>query len=161
MNFDVDAVTRLAERLHAGETLNGATFTFPLGSLVNQSLPLTWDQVSLDRFAAFAELDERHHQPFGLVHGGVWASYVETVGSVASHIQVALEQKMAVGVHNATDFLRSFRTGRVSIVGTPVHRGRTEHLWQVDISRTDGALVARGQLRVRIISPRIASRTGR
>ena len=55
----------------------------------------------------------------------------------------------AVGVANATDFLRPHRSGRLEVVAVPVHQGRTQQLWQVDIRRPgDDKLVARGQVRL-------------
>ena len=53
-----------------------------------------------------------------------------------------------VGVANATDFLRPHRAGRVRATGTPVHTGRTQQIWLVEIENDDGKLIARGQLRV-------------
>ncbi|MEX0868371.1 MAG: PaaI family thioesterase [Nitriliruptoraceae bacterium] len=161
MDFDVDAITHVARRLAAGETLAGDEFTVPLGAFSTDALGVTFDRVSTGRFEAHADLDERHHQPFGLVHGGVWVGIVETVGSVAAQTRVVLEEKAVVGVHNATDFLRAFRSGRVDIVGEPVHIGRTQHLWQVTILRaSDGKTIARGQLRVQVIDPATARAIG-
>jgi uncharacterized protein (TIGR00369 family) len=67
----------------------------------------------------------------------------------------AMERGMtgAVGVSNATDFYRSHRTGKIRATATPVHRGRTQQVWQVEVSRTeDDALLARGQVRLQNIS---------
>lgn len=92
-----------------------------------------------------------HHQPFGLVHGGVWCSVVETVASVgaATLARERFGSATCVGVANQTDFLRSMREGRVDVAGRPIHAGRTQQLWQVEITRAgDGALVARGQVRL-------------
>jgi uncharacterized protein (TIGR00369 family) len=55
----------------------------------------------------------------------------------------------AVGVSNLTDFLRPHRAGRLSVIATPIHQGRTQQLWQVEIRRPeDEKLVARGQVRL-------------
>jgi len=55
----------------------------------------------------------------------------------------------AVGVSNATDFYRSHRTGKIRATATPIHRGRTQQVWQVDVTRDeDEALLARGQVRL-------------
>ena len=103
------------------------------------------------RVVAYIEIDERHQQPYGIVHGGVWASVVESVGS---HGAAAVAREMTgdtavVGVANSTDFLRPHRSGRVRATGTPVFTGRTQQVWLVEIEReSDGKMVARGQLRL-------------
>lgn len=91
-----------------------------------------------------------HHQPYGVVHGGVYSTLVETLASTGAAIW-AMEQGMmgCVGVNNSTDFLRSTRDGTLEGVATPVHRGRSQQIWQVEITRQeDGKLIARGQVRL-------------
>jgi 1,4-dihydroxy-2-naphthoyl-CoA hydrolase len=117
------------------------------------ALGLVWDEWTADRVVARLEAGPRHHQPFGILHGGVYASIVE---SVASHgaAAVALRDGRAgvVGVSNTTDFLRSHRTGPLTCVGTPLHIGRTQHLWEVVITRdVDGKTVAHGQVRMQVL----------
>ena len=90
-----------------------------------------------------------HHQPFGIVHGGVYAFAVEGVASYGANAAVADQGMYAVGVNNSTDFLRPMSEGEIDIVAEPIFQGRTQQLWGVDISRrSDGKLVARGQLRL-------------
>lgn len=99
-----------------------------------------------------------HQQPYGVVHGGVYCTMVETLASTGGHIW-ALEQGLAgcVGVHNSTDFLRSTRDGTIVGEATPIHRGRSQQLWLVEITREeDGKAVARGQVRLHNITQPIA-----
>lgn len=113
-------------------------------------LGLALDDVSADRVTAHLELAPHHMQPYGILHGGIYCSIVETLASVGAATW-AMEQGMAgvVGVHNATDFLRSARDGVIAGTGTPVHRGRTQQLWQVEITVVDSERVlARGQVRL-------------
>jgi 1,4-dihydroxy-2-naphthoyl-CoA hydrolase len=53
-----------------------------------------------------------------------------------------------VGVSNHTNFLRASRSGTLSIEATPIHRGRTQQLWLVEISNEQGKAVARGEVRL-------------
>lgn len=101
-----------------------------------------------DRVIGRIEVVPHHHQPYGVVHGGVYCTLVETLASTGAALW-AIEQGMmgCVGVHNATDFLRSVRDGVLVGEATPIHRGRTQQIWQVVISR-DGKDVARGQVRL-------------
>jgi uncharacterized protein (TIGR00369 family) len=110
-------------------------------------------EVTPERVVARLEPDSRHHQPYGILHGGVYCSIVEDVASHgAGAAAMQRGQRGVVGVANATDFLRSHSTGELRAVGEPVHASRTQQLWQVVISRTsDGKTVARGQVRFQIL----------
>ena len=110
-----------------------------------------FEELTPTRVVAYVDIDDRHQQGYGIVHGGVWASVVESVGShgaaVAAHEMTG--NMAVVGVANSTDFLRPHRTGRVRATGTPILTGRTQQIWLVEIEREDdGKLVARGQLRL-------------
>lgn len=101
--------------------------------------------VDKDRTVATLEITSDHHQPFGLVHGGVLATIVETVGSMSGS---AWYGGAVVGTSNHTNFLRAVRAGTLTAVSTPIHRGRTQQLWEIDITDSDDRLVAKGQLRL-------------
>lgn len=142
----------LGQRLAAGETLDAAS----LASLAldgdafgTGTIGLVWGDFALDRVTAHLDCDARHHQPYGIVHGGVWCAVVESMASVGAALHAMTTGQVVVGVSNATDFLRAHRTGRVDAVAQPVHVGRTQQLWQVVITRAaDGKPVARGQVRL-------------
>lgn len=113
-------------------------------------LGFEFGEVTQDRVTIAWTITPDHFQPYGIVHGGVWASIVETVASHGGAL-AANDMGMAgvVGTSNLTDFLRSHKEGRVDAVGTPVFVGRTQQLWSVEITRpSDGKLVARGQVRL-------------
>lgn len=107
-------------------------------------------EVTSDLCVGRLEITEVHQQPYGLVHGGVYATMVETLGSTGAAFW-AVENGFAgaVGASNTTDFLRATRSGVLIGKATPLHRGRSYQLWQVEITREeDGKLAARGQLRL-------------
>ena len=115
------------------------------------ALGLRIEELTPTRVVASLDVDDRHHQGYGIVHGGVWASVVESIGShgAAMAAREITGELAVVGVANATDFLRPHRTGRVRATGTPILTGRTQQIWLVEIEREDdGKMVARGQLRV-------------
>lgn len=121
----------------------------------DEAIGLQFEEAGPDRVTAHVEVDARHHQPNGIVHGGVYAGIVESLASYGAAIWAwqNLEGKIVVGVSNSTDFLRAHRQGRLNAVAEPVHRGRTQQLWQVTITRdADGKTVARGQVRLQSIS---------
>ncbi|HTP23971.1 MAG TPA: PaaI family thioesterase [Solirubrobacteraceae bacterium] len=93
--------------------------------------------------------DERHHQPWGLVHGGLYTSVIETFATTGAFEAVKDQGMQAVGVSNHTDFLRPHRRGRLQVEAIPIQQGRTQQLWQVELRRPeDHKLVARGQVRL-------------
>jgi 1,4-dihydroxy-2-naphthoyl-CoA hydrolase len=101
------------------------------------------------RVAGSIAADERHHQPWGLVHGGLYATAIESFATIGAFEAIKEQGMQAVGVSNHTDFVRPHRSGRLDVVATPIHQGRTQQLWQVEIRRPDDQkLVARGQVRL-------------
>ena len=90
------------------------------------------------------------HQPYGIVHGGVHCSVIETLASVGAATWM-LEQNPAgkvVGVNNNTDFYRAVREGTMTSTATPLHRGRSQQVWIVETVDESGRLAARGQVRL-------------
>jgi 1,4-dihydroxy-2-naphthoyl-CoA hydrolase len=147
--------TDLLDRLAAGETIRADEAGFAAAAFDDHAIGLVWGTFARDRVTAHLECGPQHHQPYGIVHGGVWCTLVESLASIAGALRVAGDGKLTVGVSNTTDFLRSHREGRVDAVATPIHVGRMQQLWQVELTRADdGKAVARGQVRLQNIDPR-------
>jgi len=106
-----------------------------------------------ERVVARLEPGARHHQPYGILHGGVYCSIVEDVASRGAGAAAAQRgQRGVVGVANATDFLRSHSEGELRAVGERIHASRSQQIWHVVITRTsDGKDVARGQVRFQVL----------
>ena len=110
---------------------------------------LVLDEISGTRVTAHIDLSARHLTPWGVIHGGVYTTAIESVASVGASAAVFEQGQFAVGLNNTTDFLRSMREGTVDIVAEPVIQGRTQQLWRVIITRReDGKAVAQGQVRL-------------
>ncbi|NES13556.1 PaaI family thioesterase [Micromonospora sp. PPF5-17] len=110
-------------------------------------LGLKFDEVSGDRVVIRWQVRPELHQPYGIQHGGVYCAVVETAASIGGALWLG-DQGKVVGVSNQTDFLRAVRDGELTAVGTPVHRGRSQQLWLVEITDEGGRLVSRGQVRL-------------
>ena len=89
----------------------------------------------------------QHHQPWGLVNGGVYASFAESLGSIAGVIVAGCP---VVGVNNSTDFIRSVKQGPIEGVARPLQTGRRTQLWEVEMSH-GGELVAKSTLRTIVV----------
>ena len=113
----------------------------------NELLALKYTEVTKDRVAAEFTITPALHQPFGIVHGGVYCGVIETLASLGGAYWYGSQGKV-VGVNNNTDFLRSVREGTLHAEATPLHRGRTQQLWLVTITDEEDRLVARGQVRL-------------
>lgn len=97
---------------------------------------------SPEEVRASVEVTEDHKQPFGLVHGGVYASIAEALASIGTYLGVHEEGKAAMGLSNQTSFLRPLFGGTIHAVARRRHKGRTTWLWEVDVTGDDGKLVA-------------------
>jgi uncharacterized protein (TIGR00369 family) len=108
-------------------------------------------EASGDKVVATWTAGEKHHQPFGIVHGGVHASVVESLGSVGANLWFG-DQGHCVGVSNSTDFYKAVREGPMTSVATPVHQGRSQQVWLVETHDETSAWV--GSVRRRPCGPR-------
>lgn len=76
---------------------------------------------------------EGNTQPYGLLHGGASAVLAETIGSIGAMLHGG-PAKIAVGVDLNCTHHRGVRTGRVTGVAAPVHRGRSSATYEIVIS---------------------------
>lgn len=121
-----------------------------VGGGFDDEIGLTYLEVTPDGVRAQLTITDRLLQPHGIVHGGVYCSIVESTASVsaATWLQAIGGGNKVVGVNNNTDFLRAITAGMVTATSTPIHRGRRQQLWLIDITDTNDRVVARGQVRL-------------
>nr|WP_194945995.1 PaaI family thioesterase [Mycolicibacterium malmesburyense]CRL72877.1 phenylacetic acid degradation-like protein [Mycolicibacterium malmesburyense] len=120
-----------------------------LGKGFDSELGLTYLDLGPDGGRAQLTVTEKLLQPYGIVHGGVYCSIVESLASVSAAVWLTDHGGgNVVGVNNNTDFLRAISSGTVTAVSTPIHRGRRQQLWQITITDDNDKLVARGQVRL-------------
>lgn len=117
------------------------------------SAGLVVDEVGSDRVLGHIDLDQRHHTPWGIIHGGVYATAVESAASIGASAAVQDQGLVAVGLTNTTQFLRSLTSGRVVVEAVALNQGRSQQLWKVDITDEQGRLVAHGELRLQNLDP--------
>jgi uncharacterized protein (TIGR00369 family) len=133
---------------HSSDPVSSATADFPTTVPgFDKLLGTEYLEVGPDRVRAKLEIRSDLHQPYGIVHGGVLCSIVESCASMGAGMWFS-GRGGVVGVSNHTNFLRASRSGTLSIEATPIHRGRTQQLWLVEISNEEGKAVARGEVRL-------------
>lgn len=100
-----------------------------------------------EKIAATVQASPKHHQPAGMVNGGVFCSIGETMGSFAGYMAAGAP---VVGMNNSTDLIRSVSDEEIEAEVTPVHVGRRTQLWRTEM-RSGGKLVAVCTLRTMVL----------
>jgi len=124
-------------------------------SLIN-NLPSGWVKetgiriltASADEVTCEIDISDKHHQGYGIVHGGVHAGIIETLASIGAAIVAHPRGQRVVGLENSTSFIRAVRSGKLTATARPVTRGRSSQLWEAWIRDADGKLVAEGKVRL-------------
>lgn len=111
-------------------------------------------EVGPDFIRAEMPVDERHAQPFGILHGGASVVLAETLGSMASALTLP-EGRMAVGLEVNANHVASVPKGEtVSAICRALHVGRSTQVWQTEIRRADGKLACVSRLTTAIVDRR-------
>jgi 1,4-dihydroxy-2-naphthoyl-CoA hydrolase len=132
-----------APRLDAGSLEAASAFVRAAG--------LVLDDVTGSRVTGHLRLGPDHHMPWGIVHGGVYSTAIESAASIGASTAVREQGQVAIGLTNTTHFLRSLSAGSVKVEASALHQGRTQQLWRVDITDESGRLVAHGEVRLQNI----------
>jgi 1,4-dihydroxy-2-naphthoyl-CoA hydrolase len=101
-------------------------------------------------------VDDKHHQAYGIVHGGVHAGVIETLASIGAALVAMPRQQRVVGLENNTSFIRAVRGGTLRAVARPVTRGRTTQVWEAWIRDEEDKLVAQGRVRLLCVAEETA-----
>lgn len=118
-----------------------------------QQLGIEFLEVGDDYLKGRVPVDHRTHQPYGLLHGGVPVVLAETLGSCGAGFSVP-EGYNAVGLDINANHLKGVKTGWVTGIARPVHRGRTTHVWQIDMHNDAGELTCVSRITMAILAPR-------
>jgi 1,4-dihydroxy-2-naphthoyl-CoA hydrolase len=111
-------------------------------------LGLEFGEIGPTRVTAHLDLGPRHHTPWGIVHGGVYSTAVESLASIGASAAVRERGMVAVGLTNTTHFLRAVAEGRVYLEAIALSQGGSQQLWQVDVTDQNGKRVAHGEVRL-------------
>ncbi len=119
------------------EELNELTTDTLMGSL-----GIHYTLLSDERIEATMPVDHRTRQPFGILHGGATLALAETVAGVGT-MRTLLEDEQSVGMQVSGNHISSAKEGdTVHAIATIIHRGRTTHIWNVDVFTSAGKLVS-------------------
>ena len=118
------------------------------------TLGIEFVEATRERVVATMRVEPRTHQPFGLLHGGASVALAETVASVGAWLHIDPAREAAVGLEINANHLRGVREGLVTATATPIHAGRTTHVWDVRIADEAGRPVCVSRCTVAIVPQR-------
>lgn len=107
------------------------------------NLGIQYTYASEDRVEATMPVDERTRQPFGILHGGRYAGFGRRPVAGLGSMILAKPDEMVVGMQVSGSHMSSAHEGdTVRAVGTIIHKGRSSHVWNVDIFTSTDKLVS-------------------
>ena len=118
---------------------------------INSLLDIRIEAAGDDWLSASMPVDERTHQPYGILHGGASVVLAETVGSIASYQCIDPSRYYCVGLDINANHLRAVRSGRVTAVAKAVHLGRTTHVWDIRLHDDAGNQTCISRLTMAIV----------
>ena len=116
-----------------------------------QHIGIVFSEVGDDFIRSTMPVDERTHQPHGMLHGGASVALAETVGSMGAAMCIDRSQYFCVGQEINANHVRSVRRGQVTATARPVHLGGRSQVWAIDIVTDSQDLVCISRLTVAVI----------
>lgn len=114
-------------------------------------LGIEFTEIGPDFLCATMPVDERTHQPAGILHGGASVVLAETLGSIASYLCIDPVKYIAVGLEVNANHLRPVSKGLVKGVCMPIHIGAKTHIWEIKMYNDKGKMNCISRLTVAII----------
>jgi 1,4-dihydroxy-2-naphthoyl-CoA hydrolase len=118
---------------------------------MGEFLQMEWVEIGDEHLKMRMPVDERTKQPYGLLHGGASCALAETIGSVASFLVIDTDKFICVGLEINANHVRSATQGYVTATCSPLHLGKTTHVWDIKIHDDNGKLVCVSRLTVAIL----------
>ncbi len=118
----------------------------------DEHLGIEFVEVGDDYIVGRVPVDERTRQPYGLLHGGVSVVLAETLGSCGAAFSCPPGYR-AVGLDINANHLRGVSSGWVTGIARPMHRGRTTHVWQIELRDEAGNMSCISRITMAILAP--------
>lgn len=117
---------------------------------MSKFLEMEWEGISENTLSMQMPVNDRTKQPYGILHGGASCALAETVGSIASFLVIDSSKFICVGQEISASHLQRVTSGKLIAVASPLHLGRTSHVWDIRITNDDAKLVCISRLTVAI-----------
>ncbi len=121
---------------------------------MGNALGISFTVFSKSRVEATMPVNENTIQPFGLLHGGASVALGETICSIGAWLNTDPETQSAVGLEINANHIKAVRSGVVTGVASPIHKGATTQIWKYDIYTETGKLVCTGRCTLAVIKKR-------
>lgn len=121
--------------------MQAAAYGLPYEGTLLETLGIVLTEVTPERVVASMPVGPRVHQPHGILHGGASVALAETVASIGATVSLLEPGQRAVGVEINANHLRAVTSSTVTATATPVHKGRSTHVWAIEIRDDGGRLV--------------------
>ncbi|UII30522.1 hotdog fold thioesterase [Fulvivirga ulvae] len=116
-----------------------------------EHLGIEFTGIGPDFIIAKMPVDNRHHQPYGLLHGGASVTLAETLGSVAAHCSIDTTKYFCVGLEINANHLKGVRSGYVYGKTTPIHVGKSTQVWEIRITNEQDELVCVSRITMAVL----------
>lgn len=133
-------------REYSVEELNGR----PKGH-IGDLIGIVFTEITADSISARMPVNEKTHQPHGILHGGASVVLAESLGSVASNMIIDSDKYVGVGLEVNANHLRPVKTGFVTGICKPIHIGDKTHVWDIRLFDDRGKMNCISRLTVAII----------
>lgn len=107
---------------------------------IRELMDMEFEELSEDKVVGTIDVSEKHHQLFGYLHGGVSLLLAESAASIGAEL-ASPEKHHALGMEINANHLKSIREGFIRAVAEPIHKGRSTHVWSIEIRDDEGDLV--------------------
>ena len=118
------------------------------------ALGITYEELTPDRVVCKMPVGPKTIQPMGLLHGGASVALAETAASMGTALNLNLETHFPAGLEINANHVKGKRDGVVTATATPLHKGRTTMVWDIQITDEDGNLVCISRCTVAIVEKR-------
>lgn len=134
-----------------GENITTKSLNELSANTMGEVLDITFIEIGDNYLKATMPVDERTHQPYGLLHGGASAALAETIGSVASHMCIDRENQICVGIEINCNHIQGKKSGVVTGTAEPLHIGASTHVWDIRIRDERDKLICVSRLTVAVL----------
>jgi 1,4-dihydroxy-2-naphthoyl-CoA hydrolase len=118
---------------------------------IGDLIGIEFTEITNDSISARMPVNEKTHQPYGILHGGASVVLAESLGSVASNMIIDSNKYIGVGLEVNANHLRPVKSGFVTGICKPIHIGGKTHVWDIRLYDDRGKMNCVSRLTVAII----------
>lgn len=122
---------------------------------IDDALGIEYEYISKQKMVAKMPVTDNTKQPFGLLHGGASVVLAESLCSFGAWLNVNPDTSAAVGMEINANHIRAVKTGCVTGIAKPLHKGATSQVWGFEIYTESGKLVCTGRCTMAVIQKKL------